>query len=89
MATVTCPAPELKTVSTPTKLLINNQWVDSESGKTFRDIQPGDRRGDRAGSGSRRRRRRQGRVGGTECVRARSLANDIRRRTRATDESAG
>lgn len=40
MATVICPAPELKTVSTPTKLLINNQWVASESGKTFPTVNP-------------------------------------------------
>jgi aldehyde dehydrogenase (NAD+) len=40
MATVMCPAPELKTVSTPTKLLINNLWVDSESGKTFPTFNP-------------------------------------------------
>ena len=40
MATVMCPAPESKTVSTPTKLLINNQWVDSESGKTFPTFNP-------------------------------------------------
>lgn len=40
MATVTCPAPDLKTVSTPTKLLINNQWVASESGKTFPTVNP-------------------------------------------------
>jgi len=35
-----CPAPELKTVSTPTKLLINNEWVASESGKTFPTLNP-------------------------------------------------
>jgi aldehyde dehydrogenase (NAD+) len=35
-----CPAPELKTVSTPTKLLINNEWVASESGKTFPTFNP-------------------------------------------------
>lgn len=40
MATVICPAPELKTVSAPTKLLINNQWVASESGKTFPTVNP-------------------------------------------------
>lgn len=40
MATVLCPSPELKTVSTPTRLLINNQWVDSESGKTFPTLNP-------------------------------------------------
>jgi aldehyde dehydrogenase (NAD+) len=40
MATLTCPAPEVKTVSTPTSLLINNQWVESESGKTFPTINP-------------------------------------------------
>jgi aldehyde dehydrogenase (NAD+) len=30
----------VKTVSTPTSLLINNQWVESESGKTFPTINP-------------------------------------------------
>ena len=40
MATVMCPAPELKAVSTPTKLLINNEWVASESGKTFPTFNP-------------------------------------------------
>ncbi|HTY85191.1 MAG TPA: aldehyde dehydrogenase family protein [Silvibacterium sp.] len=40
MATLTCPAPEVKTVSTPTRLLINNEWVESESGKTFPTINP-------------------------------------------------
>jgi aldehyde dehydrogenase (NAD+) len=40
MATITCPAPELKTVSTPTRLLINNEWVASESGKTFPTFNP-------------------------------------------------
>ena len=50
MASVTCPAPDLTAVSTPTKLLINNQWVDSESRKHICDIQPGNRPGDGAGS---------------------------------------
>ena len=40
MASVTCPAPDLTAVSTPTKLLINNQWVDSESGNTFATFNP-------------------------------------------------
>ena len=40
MATLTCPAPEGTAVSTPTKLLINNQWVTSESGTTFPTINP-------------------------------------------------
>src|SRR5215471_3705777 len=40
MATLMCPAPELKTVSTPTKLLINNLWIYSESGKTFPTFNP-------------------------------------------------
>ena len=40
MASVTCPAPDLTAVSTPTKLLINNQWVDSESRKTFATFNP-------------------------------------------------
>ena len=40
MASVTCPAPDLAAVSTPTKLLINNQWVDSESGNTFATLNP-------------------------------------------------
>lgn len=39
MATLSCPAPEVTTVSTPTSLLINNQWVASESAKTFRRIE--------------------------------------------------
>jgi len=40
MATLTCPALEVKIVSTPTRLLINNEWVESESGKTFPTINP-------------------------------------------------
>lgn len=40
MATLTCPAPEVTTVSTPTNLLINNQWTPSDSGKTFPTINP-------------------------------------------------
>lgn len=40
MATVICPAPESRTVSTPTKLLISNEWVASESGKTFPTVNP-------------------------------------------------
>lgn len=40
MATLTCPAPEVTTVSTPTNLLINNQWIPSDSGKTFPTINP-------------------------------------------------
>ncbi len=40
MATIAAPAPELRTISTPAKLLVNNQWIDSESGKTFRTFNP-------------------------------------------------
>jgi len=40
MATVTSPAPGPKIVPTATKLLINNQWVPSESGKTFATFNP-------------------------------------------------
>jgi aldehyde dehydrogenase (NAD+) len=40
MATVTCHPPELKTISTPDKLFINNQWVASESGRTFATLNP-------------------------------------------------
>ena len=40
MAAIAAPGPESKTVSTPTKLLINNQWVASQSGKTFPTLNP-------------------------------------------------
>jgi aldehyde dehydrogenase (NAD+) len=40
MATVTSPALGPKIVPTATKLLINNQWVPSESGKTFATFNP-------------------------------------------------
>jgi aldehyde dehydrogenase (NAD+) len=40
MAAIAAPGPETKTVSTPTQLLINNQWVRSQSGKTFPTCNP-------------------------------------------------
>ena len=40
MATIECPAAELKSISAPTKLLINNEWVESASGKTFATSSP-------------------------------------------------
>jgi aldehyde dehydrogenase (NAD+) len=40
MATVTSPALGPKIVPTATKLLIDNQWVPSESGKTFATYNP-------------------------------------------------
>lgn len=40
MATLASPAVRPKIVPTATKLLINNQWVPSESGKTFTTFNP-------------------------------------------------
>ena len=40
MATVTAPHREMRAAVSATKLLINNQWVDSASGKTFATINP-------------------------------------------------
>ena len=40
MATVTAPQGEMQAAVSATKLLINNQWVDSASGKTFPTINP-------------------------------------------------
>jgi aldehyde dehydrogenase (NAD+) len=40
MATLTSPAAGPKIIPTATKLLINNQWVPSESGKTFATFNP-------------------------------------------------
>jgi aldehyde dehydrogenase (NAD+) len=40
MATIAAPALESRTISTPAKLLVNNQWIDSESGKTFPTFNP-------------------------------------------------
>ena len=40
MATVSAPQREIRAAVSATKLLINNQWVDSASGKTFPTINP-------------------------------------------------
>jgi aldehyde dehydrogenase (NAD+) len=40
MATVTAPRGEERVAISATKLLINNQWVDSASGKTFPTVNP-------------------------------------------------
>ena len=40
MATVTSRIEEPRAIHTATKLLINNQWVPSESGKTFPTYNP-------------------------------------------------
>jgi aldehyde dehydrogenase (NAD+) len=40
MATLTVPTRELQSIQTATKLLINNEWVASVSGKTFPTINP-------------------------------------------------
>jgi len=40
MATVTSRIEERKAIHAPTQLLINNQWVPSESGKTFPTYNP-------------------------------------------------
>jgi aldehyde dehydrogenase (NAD+) len=40
MAAVLSPSLKSNSVSSPTKLLINNQWVESESGKTFTTFNP-------------------------------------------------
>ena len=40
MAAVLSPSLKLRSVSSPTKLLINNEWVDSRSGKTFPTLNP-------------------------------------------------
>ena len=40
MATVTAPQGEKRVAVSATKLLIDNQWVDSASGKTFPTINP-------------------------------------------------
>ncbi len=40
MATVTAPQGEKRAAVSATKLLINNQWVDSASGKTFPTVNP-------------------------------------------------
>ncbi len=40
MATVLFPSLKTRSVSTPTKLLINNQWVESDSGKMFATFNP-------------------------------------------------
>jgi len=40
MATAISQASALRTVSTPAKLLIDNQWVESRSGRTFPTVNP-------------------------------------------------
>jgi len=40
MAAVLSPSETSRSVSSPTKLLINNKWVDSQSGKTFPTFNP-------------------------------------------------
>ena len=40
MATLTVPTKERRSIQTATKLLINNEWVSSVSGKTFPTINP-------------------------------------------------
>ena len=40
MATIAAPARESRTISTPAKLLVDNQWIDSQSGKTFPTFNP-------------------------------------------------
>lgn len=40
MAAVLSPSLKPRSVSSPTKLLINNEWVESESGKTFATFNP-------------------------------------------------
>jgi aldehyde dehydrogenase (NAD+) len=40
MAAVLSPSGTLRSFSSPTKLLINNKWVDSQSGKTFPTFNP-------------------------------------------------
>ena len=40
MAAVLSPSLQSRSVSTPTKLLINNKWVESESGRTFPTFNP-------------------------------------------------
>src|SRR3954454_1622112 len=40
MAAVLSPSLKSRSVSSPTKLLINNEWVDSRSGKTFPTLNP-------------------------------------------------
>ncbi len=40
MATATSSIPESKAINTETRLLINNEWVPSESGKTFSTFNP-------------------------------------------------
>ena len=40
MATVMSSIPESRTIDTETRLLINNEWIPSESGKTFSTFNP-------------------------------------------------
>ena len=40
MATISAPQGEMRAAVSATKLLINNQWVDSASGKTFPTLNP-------------------------------------------------
>ncbi len=40
MAAVLSPSLKARSVSSPTKLLINNEWVGSKSGKTFATVNP-------------------------------------------------
>jgi hypothetical protein len=40
MATVTSSIPESRAVDTETRLLIGNEWIPSESGRTFPTINP-------------------------------------------------
>ena len=40
MAAVLSPSLKPRSVSSPTKLLINNDWAESESGKTFATFNP-------------------------------------------------
>ena len=47
-ATISSPL-ETPVAVSATKLLINGQWTNSESGKTFRDDQSGDRQGNLSG----------------------------------------
>ena len=75
MATVTEPR-RRRAQTFQTKMLIDGQWCDSVSGKTFETHQPGDRGGDRPGGRGGRRRHRPGRQGRPQGVRLRPLAED-------------
>ena len=88
MATALSPSLKERLRLKPDKLLINNQWVESESGKTFATFNPATGEEIAQVAEADAARCRQGRCRRAEGVRTRSVAHDVRLRTGPTDEPA-